>query len=203
VLLVAVSLLAVSWAPAAEKHNFNVAGTFVEGCTCQIVCHCNVSGAAHGCHAIEAIAITSGSYNGANLAGTKIAVAVVAREWAQIYVDAPGPAQREAATGFARALYGGDTKIEAVNNARVELSGRDGRYTLSVDGGKTIELQTEPVLGADARNPVMHSNTRTPLSPIVYQGRTIKGVFHDGNRSFILEAGNAFFNPHTHHSGKI
>ena len=204
VLLVALAFAALPpRAAGAGKRGFNVAGTFVEGCNCQIVCHCNVIGAMRGCHAIEAMAIHAGSYGGVNLAGAKFVVANAADEWARLYVDSSSAVVRQAVTDLVKALYGSDTKFEEVKSVRIELAGTGGRYMLSVDGGKIIELRTEPVLGADGRLPVGHTNTRTPFSPTVYQGRTVAGAIHDGARAFRLAGGNSFFNPHTERSGQI
>jgi hypothetical protein len=118
-------------------------------------------------------------------------------------VDAPDAQRREAGTAFARAVYGPFGKIEAVKAARIEVTGEDGRYTVSVDGGRIAQLKTEPVLGGDGKTPVGHTNTKDPLNPTVMQGKAINGQFRDGNRTFSLKGSNSFFNGQMNSRGEM
>lgn len=191
----------MTFALAVEKHEFRVAGTFLEGCSCTISCPCAMPGGLkHGCQAVGAVTVTSGAYQGVDLAGAKIVYATSPGSWVRLYIDAPA---EEAATAFARAAFSALGKIEAVKNAKIDLSGRGGTYTLTVDGGKIAQLSTEPVLGADRKTPMTHTNTVIPFSPTVMQGRTLKGSFHDGERSFTLEGSNSYFNERVMSSGAI
>jgi hypothetical protein len=52
-------------------------------------------------------------------------------------------------------------------------------------------MMTEPLLGGDGKTPIVHSNTAIGT---VMQARTVKGSFHDGDRSFVLEDSNSYFN---------
>src|SRR5438034_507368 len=52
----------------------------------------------------------------------------------------------EAAEALAKAAFSAYGKIEAVKNAKTDFLGKDGRYSLSVEGGKIVEMRTEPVL---------------------------------------------------------
>ncbi len=189
---------------AEEKLEYRVVGITMEGCSCNIPCPCAMKegGFRHGCQGVGAMMLTSGTYKGVDLAGAKIVFAAVPGNWVRLYVDAKDP-QRGAATAFAKAAYSGFGKIEAVKNASIDLAGQSGRYTLTVDGGKIMRLTTEPVLGGDKRTPIAHTNTYIPWSPTVMQGRTVKGSFHDGDRSFTLEGGNSYFNDRMDGRGKI
>ena len=187
----------------AAPTEYRIAGTFVEGCTCNVVCPCAMSGSfAEACLGALVLMLTSGSYKGTDLAGTKIVWAGHAGKWSHLYVDAP-TARREAATDFARALLGPMGTIESVKSASVDLSGTDGKYRLTVDGGKVLDMATEPVLGADSKTAISHTNAFVPWSPTLMQGRTVKASFHDGSRSFSLEGSNSFFNEHVSSSGKL
>jgi len=147
--------------------------------------------------------LTSGSYMGVDLAGAKIAYAAGVADWVRLYVDVRNPRQREAAQAFAKAVYGAFGKIEAVKDAQIEISGKDGRYTVSVDGGKIMQLTTEPMLGGDKTTPIGISNIHDPLHPNVLQAKTITGSFHDDNRSFTLKDSNSYFTDRMQSSGKI
>ncbi len=197
-------LLGTASAFCEEKHEYRVAGVFVEGCSCNISCPCDMPGGVkHGCQGVGAITLKSGSYQGVDLAGGKIVYATSPGSWVRLYIDAPGPRQQEAATAYAKATFSAFGKIEAVKTAKIDLSGKDGRYTLTVDGGTIVQLSTEPVVGADQKTPVTHTNTLIPFSPTIMQGRTLKGSFHDGERSFTLEGSNSYFNDRMQSSGKI
>ncbi len=202
-LLTLTATLGTTSASADEKHDFKVAGLYVEGCSCSIPCACSMGAMRHSCHAVGAITVNSGTYNGVDLSGAKIVYATSTGDWVRLYIDTKDPGQQEAATAYAKAAYSALGKMEAVKKANIEVSGKDGRYTLTVDGGKIVQLGMEPVLGADETTPISHTNTITPFSPTVMQGKTLKGSFHDGERSFTLEGSNAYFNDHVDSSGKI
>jgi hypothetical protein len=173
---------------------YQAVGTFAEGCTCSIACPCAFSGKfGDHCHGASALILSSGMYGGKDLATSRVVWAGHAGQWSYLYVGAPPP-NREAATAFAKTIFGPMGKIEAVKNASVELTGKGGQYRLTIDGGKILELTMEPVLGLDKKTAISHGNTVIPWSPMVMQGRTIKASFHDGDRSFTFEGSNAFFN---------
>jgi len=140
---------------------------------------------------------------GTNLAGAKMAYATVPGDWVLVYVDAANPAQQEATSAFAKAVFGPFGKIEAVKPAKIDLSGTEGHYTLSVDNGNIMQLATEPVLGGDNRTPIAIHNIKDPLHPTVMQGKTITGTYHDGDHSFTLKDSNSYFNDHVKSKGKI
>ena len=190
---------------AAEKHAFNVAGTYVEGCSCGIPCGCPMTDAVKGCQGIDTMELSGGTYNGVDLKGVKIAVTKTLEKWARVYLDAPDPKQREAAAAFATAWASQMGKVEAVKDAKIEFSGNDGSYTVKVDDGKIAQLTTKVILGADGKKPLSHANLKTPLNlnPTMYQARTLSGSFRDGDRSFELKDSNSYFNSQMKASGEL
>src|SRR5205809_498246 len=102
---------------AKDKMPFAVAGMFVEGCSCSAPCPCELVALEKGCNGVGAISFTGGEFNGASLAGAKIAYAGVPGEWVNLYVEAPTPAQSAAAMAFAKAYYSAWGKIEIARDA--------------------------------------------------------------------------------------
>lgn len=204
VLLAVAALQGVGSARAAEAAaEYQAVGTFIDGCSCSVPCMCDLGGTPHGCQGVGVMAFTSGTFKGVDLAGAKVAYATQPGSWVRFYVDSKSPKQEEAATALAKGVFKEFGKVESVKKASVALTGKAGHYTLSVDGGKILELTTEPVLGGDKKTPLTHGNVFNPLSPTVMQGKTVKATFHDGERSFTLGGSNAYFNPAAKSSGKV
>jgi hypothetical protein len=187
----------------AAKQAYTASGVFVEGCSCSAPCPCELVDVKKGCEGVGAMTLTSGSYMGTDLAGTKIAYATGPGEWVRLYVDPKNPSQAKAAEAFAKAVYSAFGPIEAVKQAPIAISGKGGRYTLTVDGGKIMKLTTEPVLGGNKRTPIMISNTQDPLHPDVMQGKTVSGSYKDEKHSFELKGSNSYFTDRMKSSGKI
>ncbi len=187
------SLLAGS--PGGEKQRFDVAGTFVEGCSCSMVCRCNMGQMGHGCQGVGAMVIMSGSYKGVDLGGAKMAYGVAPGSWVRIYTEAKDASQQEALRAFLRAAFSPLGKVEEVKTAKIELTGDGGKYTLKVDGGRIMSLTTEPVLGADQKTPFSYHNTLMPLSPTILPGQDAQGqlqrrgsLVHAGRQQFLLQS---------------
>lgn len=182
---------------------YRVTGTFVDGCACSVPCPCEFLGKfKEGCNNIGMLMLTSGTYKGVDLTGVKMLEAGLAGVWARVYVDA-SDTQREAAEALAKAAFSPYGKIEAVKQARLDFSGKDGRYKLTVDGGKIVDMATEPVLGVDEKTPIVLTNVPTAFGSTVMQARTIKASFRDGERAFSLENSNATFNDRVNSEGKF
>jgi hypothetical protein len=200
-LLLGLSILAAAMQTfSQDKVEYRFTGSTMEGCSCSVTCSCPWMGLRKGCQAVNVIAMTGGTYKGVNLAGAKIAHGGLAGNRIYLYIDA-SDAQREAATAFAKAYWASEGKVEGVRNVKIDISGDAGRYTVRIDGGKIAQLTTEPILGGDKKNPVMHTNTSDPYP--MKQARTVKGTFHDGDISFTLENTNSYFNEHIERSGKM
>ncbi|MGQ3684631.1 MAG: DUF1326 domain-containing protein [Candidatus Loosdrechtia sp.] len=180
---------------------YSVKGTFVEGCSCDIPCPCELISFKTGCQTIGALSLSGGSCCDIDLTGVKIAYATQPGEWVTLYVDAKDDKQKQAAIKFAKGLFGHYGKIEKAGSATIEFSGKDGNYTVKVDDGKIMQLTTEPVLGGDNKTPVMYTNTKSKLTPVFMQGRVLSGSFNDGERSFELKGSNSYFNTNIHCEG--
>lgn len=201
VVLLTIATLAITGAYAGGK--WSVSGTFVEGCSCMGVCPCELTGLKDGCDGVGALMVTSGNYQGVDLSGSKIVYASTPGQWVRLYVETKDSKQNHAARDFASAYFSGFGKVEDVKDAKIDISGKEGKYTVSVDNGAIMNLQTEPVLGGDQKTPITHTNTQSKLNPTVMQGKTISGSYKDGERSFTLEGSNSYFNPHVKSSGKF
>jgi hypothetical protein len=188
---------------AAEGKEYNTTGLFVEGCSCHIPCTCEISGLTHGCQGVGALIISKGMFNGVDLSGAKLAYATAPGSWINFYLEAKDQQQEDALTEFAKGAFREFGKVESVKKASISVKGKGGRYMLSVDGGKVMELTTEPVLGVDKKTPISYSNVFNPVSPTVKQSKTVKGSYHDGDHSFELEGSNSYFNSSAHGAGNI
>lgn len=180
---------------ADEKRPFNLKGTYVEGCSCMAPCPCEMIGLRKGCEGVGALSLTSGSYMGTNLAGTKIAYAVAPGNWIRLYVDAPKPAQKKAATELSKAIFKPWGKLEEVKYAPIQFTGSGGWYKVSVDKDAKLKLATKPVLGKDKKTPISHENVSNTLTSTFLQGQVVSGSFKDGSHEFMLKGGNSYFYP--------
>jgi len=197
-------VLAILPASAAPpKHDFTVAGEYVEGCSCAAVCPCELTGLKMGCLGVGALKFSSGTYNGADLTGAKIAYATMPSKWVRLYIDAKSPAQARAVKAFGTAIYTAFGKVEETKDAKIAFTGANGKYTVKVNGGALMTLSTAPVIGGDKKTAVVHSNINDPLNPTMYQGTTVSSSYHDGPRKINLKGTNSFFNAQMQSSGKI
>jgi hypothetical protein len=191
-------------APAAATADFSVEGMFVDCCSCRPPCPCEVTEVAMGCKGVGVHQISSGKYAGDELSGVRIAHAKVVGQWVNLYIDARDEKQRAAAERFGRAAFAGFGPIKEVKAAKIEVSGADGRYTVTVDGGEIMKFATEPLLGGDGKTPIGITNIKNAVNPTVYQGTCVSASYSDRDQEVTLEKGrNAHFNPKLKSSGKI
>ena len=199
-----VLLAAASSAQAADKHPFNVQGLYSEACSCNAPCPCEMIGLMKGCEGVGAMQLSSGSYNGQDLSGMKAAYAVAPGNWVIIYVQPANPGQAKAAREFLTAVYSNWGKVEAVKEAKVDISGEGGNYTVSVDDGKIMKYQTKVVLGADKKSPIAHTNIADPLNQTFLQALNESTTFKDGAHAFTLDKGtNSYFNDKMDSKGEL
>ena len=193
-LFVLLLILASAFEARAQQKTFDLHGVYLEGCTCKVVCPCDLEGAmVKGCHVMGAMIITKGSYENYKLSDMKIAFAVTGK-WVRIYVQTKDSVQNQVAREMSRVIFGSYGVVESIRNAEIELSGKNGSYSLKVDGGKVIDLKTEPVLGANGKTAVTYMNYPDPLFETIMQARVISGNYNDGSHRFTLEGTNSFFN---------
>ncbi|MBE7547074.1 hypothetical protein KsCSTR_31080 [Candidatus Kuenenia stuttgartiensis] len=189
---VGIPLFFVSNVTAEET--YHIEGVFVEGCSCDIPCPCELISFNMGCQTVAALSLEESIFKGTDLTGVKIAYATKPGEWVRIYVDAKNEEQKQAAIAFAKIICAAYGKIESAGSAKIAFSGKGGNFAVTVDGGKIMVLTTEPVLGGDNATPVMHTNTKSKLNRVFMQGRVVSASFHDGERKFELKGSNAYFN---------
>ena len=190
--------------PTAAKADFSVDGMFVDCCSCMPPCPCELTEVATGCKGVGAHHISSGKYAGDDLGGVTIAHAKVVGQWVNLYVDVKDENQRAAAEKFGRAAFAKFGPIKEVKAARIEVSCADGKYTVTVDGGKIMKFETEPVLGGDGKTPIGYTNIKNAVNPTVFQGTCVSATYSDGDKKVTVEKGrNAHFNPKLKSNGKI
>ncbi len=188
-----------------SKHTFKLSGTYVETCACSPPCSCELTGDLEpGCIGAGALAISAGSFDGADLSGVRVAFATLPGNWVRLYVDAPSSIKRSTAQSFVKSVFAVWGEIEAVKDAKIEATGADGFYSVKVNEGKVMAFEVEPVLGGDGDGQVVHSNTLSVLSPTFKQAKKVSCVFEDGDRAFTLEDGrNAYFNDKVMSEGEL
>ena len=202
--VLAAGVLAPAAAQDAAKADFSVEGMFVDVCSCKPPCPCELTEVAACCEGVGVHHIQTGAYGGADLSGVKIAHAKIVGEWVNLYIDARDEQQRAAAERFGRAAFGKFGPIKEVKAGRIEISGADGRYTMTVDGGKIMTLMTEPLLGGDGKTPLGYTNINNVVNPTVFQGTCVRATYSDGDKKVTVEKGrNSHFNPKLKSSGKI
>jgi len=155
-----------------------------------------------GCQGVGAFQVDNATFDGMNLSGVRAAYALSPGAWVDIYIDAPA-GQHDAAVAFMKAALAGFGPAENIKDAKIAISGHDGAYTATVDGGDIMSITTEPVLGLDKKHALQYNNVNDPLHPIVMQGKTIDCKFKDGSHEFTLKGTNAYFNDHIHSQGVL
>ena len=193
-------------ARGADKQPFKITGLYTETCACSAPCKCELTGdVPSSCQGVGAFKITSGTYGGQDISVVSMAYAGKPGKWIRLYIDAPDKAHRDAAEKFGRAAYARWGVMEAVKDAKVEIAGDYGAYTVTVDGGATMKYVTVPVLGADGKTAVTHGNTFDPLTSAFLQGKSaVQSTYHDETRSMELPQGrNVYFNDKMDTSGQL
>jgi len=187
----------------AQQKPFELHGTYLEGCSCKMVCSCDLYGAmVPGCTVMGALIINSGHFGDSDLSGTNIAFAI-GDKWVRIYIQADNPNHLKTAEEFGRAAFGAYGNVELVSAAKVELSKDNGKLTLKVEDGKAIRLSVQPVLGANQKTAVTYTNYPDPLFHTIMQGKVISGEYSDNIHHFTLEDSNSFFNQDWNISGEM
>ena len=205
-LIVAAVLLAAAFqTQAADKHPFAAKGLMTETCSCRPPCKCDLSGVPEkSCEGVGAFQLSGGSYDGKDLAGLKAAYAVEPGEWVRVYIQAANDEQRKAGEAFFTSYFSAWGKLESVKDAKIEIAGENGNYTVSVDDGKIMKYETKVTLGGDQKTAMAHTNVNDPLNHVLKQGSSESATYSDGGHSFTLEKGrNAYFNDELDSKGEL
>jgi hypothetical protein len=118
-------------------------------------------------------------------------------------VDAPTDEKRAAGEAFMRAALSGFGPVTFVKPAKIMISGSDGNYDATVDGGSIMELKTVPVMGGNGKSAIAISNIHDMVHPTVMMGQTTSAKYTDGDKSFTLEKSNAYYNSSLHTHGEM
>lgn len=190
---------------AADKRPFNIKGLYTEACSCTVPCSCALTGEmSSGCEGVGALHVTSGKYNREDLSGLKAAFATGSDGWVRIYMQPANPKQAQPARDFLTAYFGSHGKVEDVKEAKVDITGSAGAYTVAVDDGSVMKFETKPMLGGDNKTAMSHGNLKDPLLTMVMQGTSESGTYKDAGHEINLEKGhNAYFNDKLNAKGDI
>ena len=191
---------AISAPPRAAAPNWHVTATVAESCSCTISCPCNFGGNPNRnpCEGNRLIAITSGHYEGTDLAGVSFLVTFNMRNWSKIYVsDKVSEAQGKAVeallpiafAGFHRGMLS-FTKAPItmdITEKRVRFSGPESSVDMEVMsgfGGKPVQIKNLP-------NPAYQDYTQ--YKSISHTHKSDKATWsHSGTNGFTstMEAGS-------------
>ena len=188
---------------AEDKKAFIAKGMYVEGCSCDIPCRCELTGPNIKCQGVGAMNLKEGKFNGTDLKDVKMAYAMSLGKWIDVFVDAPTPEKSKAAGDFAKTYFHDWAKDINVKDGKIQINGGKGKYAVKVNDGKTMEFQTEPVLGGDGKNPIQISNTKSQLNPTFSQAHTIAGRYQEGDHSLELSDSNSYFNEKMNAKGEL
>jgi hypothetical protein len=192
----------------ATKHEFKIEdGMYAEACSCKPPCPCELMGASMGCEGVGAYELKKATYEGKEISGSKIAYALNLAEkdgWVHVYVDQKDPKKHDAAVAFAKGALAVFGNITLTKDADIKIEEKDSKYTISVDDGKVMKLQTKPTMGGDGKTPMTHTNTHDALNPTFYQATIVAGEYKGGGKNFKLAEGrNSYFNDKMKSKGEV
>ena len=151
------------------------------------------------CQGVGAFRFDRGTFDGMDVSGTRAAYAVQPGKYVHIYIDAPA-SKRQAVEGLMRGALAAFGPVEGVTDAPVSITGENGTYAVKVGDG-VMTLETTPILGGDAKTPILISNVHDPLHPNVMTGNSTSGMYADAGHHFDFKDSNAYFNTKLHTSG--
>jgi hypothetical protein len=194
--------------PASKEKHFDIEnGMYAEACSCKPPCPCELTGVAMGCEGVGAYELKKATFDGHDISGTKIAYALNLAEkdgWVHVYVDQPDAKKHDAAVAFAKAALSVFGNITVTKDADIKIAEKDNKYTASVDNGKVMKFETEPMMGGDKTTPMTHTNTHDKLNPVFHQGAVVSAEYKGGDKEFKLAKGrNCYFNNHMKSKGEV
>jgi hypothetical protein len=157
---VSIVLLALTAPSRAAAPQWHLIATVAESCSCTISCPCNFGGEPNRnpCEGNRLIAITSGNYEGTDLAKVSFLVTFNMRNWSKIYVSDKVSDQQMAAVealmpiafaGFHRGMLS-FTKAPItmdITEKRVRFSGPESSVDMEVMsgfGGRPVQIKNLP-----------------------------------------------------------
>ena len=201
-LLAAATMVGVALqAPSrAAEPNWHLVATVAESCSCTVSCPCNFGGEPNRnpCEGNRLIAITSGHYEGTDLAGVSFLVTFNMRNWSKIYVSDTVSEQQGRAVeallpiafaGFHRGMLS-FTRAPItmdLSEKRVRFSGPESSVDMEVMsgfGGKPVQIKNLP-------NPAYQDYTQ--YTSVSHKHASDKATWsHSGTNGFMstMEAGS-------------
>jgi hypothetical protein len=197
---ISIGLLTLTAPPRAAEPNWHLVATVAESCSCTISCPCNFGGEPNRnpCEGNRLIAITSGHYEGTDLANVSFLVTFTMRSWSKIYVSDKVSDKQMAAVeallpiafaGFHRGMLS-FTKAPItmdITEKRVRFSGPESSVDMEVMsgfGGKPVKIMNLP-------NPAYQDYTQ--YKSVVHKHASDKTTWsHAGTNGFTstMEAGS-------------
>ena len=87
---------------------------------------------------------------------------------------------------------------------KIAITGSGGNYHVTVDDGKVMTYDIEPVLGGDGQTALTHGNTHNAITRTFYQAKSRTLTYRDDLRTIDLAPGrNGYFHDHAESSGSI
>jgi hypothetical protein len=157
---IAIALLTFTAPPRAAAPDWHLVATVAESCSCTISCPCNFGGEPNRdpCEGNRLIAITSGHYEGVDLANVSFLVTFTMRNWSKIYVSDKVTDKQMAAVeallpiafaGFHKGMLS-FTKAPItmdITEKRVRFSGPESSVEMEVMngfGGQPVQIKNLP-----------------------------------------------------------
>ena len=158
-----------------------------------------------GCEGVGAFQANEGSsFNGASMAGARMAYATKPGKWVVIYIDCADKGAHDAMKAFATAALAPFGPLKGVRDAKIGYADNgSGDCTVTVDGGKVMKLKSKMVKGGDGKTPIAISNIHDPVHPTVMMGTTVSCTYSDKSYHFKLSESNAYFNAAIDSSGNL
>jgi hypothetical protein len=146
--------------PRAAQPDWHLRATVAESCSCTISCPCNFGGEPNRnpCEGNRLIAITSGHYEGTDLAGVSFLVTFNMRNWSKIYLsDTVSEPQQQAVEALLPIAFAGFHRgmlsftrapiTMDLTEKRVRFSGPESSVDMEVMsglGGKPVQIKNLP-----------------------------------------------------------
>ena len=157
---IAVGLVTLTAPPRAAEPDWHLVATVAESCSCTISCPCNFGGNPNRnpCEGNRLIAITSGHYEGTDLANVSFIVTFNMRNWSKIYLSDTATPQQEKAVeallpiafaGFHRGMlsFAKSPITMDITERRVRFSGPESAVDMEVMSGflgKPVQIKNLP-----------------------------------------------------------
>jgi hypothetical protein len=192
--LAAVSILFVALIapPHAAAPVWHITATVAESCSCTISCPCNFGGEPNRnpCEGNRLIAITSGHYEGVDLAGVSFLVTFTMRTWSKVYVsDKVSDKQMAAVEALMPIAFAGFHRgMLSFTKAPITMNITDSRVTFS---GPESSVVMDVMKGFGDR-PVQISNLPNPAYQGYTQYRSVSHTHTSAQHTFSHKGTNGF-----------